>query len=772
MLNSILLQQQSEISQKPIQELNNQLVNLLNKLGISSLSLEEYKQWYKENYNQDFDVNPVALADLTNKIIAIDKNLENITTLPEEVSHFVMAIVKKDNPELYKKLDSQIESHPIYEKVFKQYINKYKGNKELVRFEALGKLLSEAVVNKFQEKKSIISLLKQALKDFISLFKEKSLVDELNTLSSKILSQEFEKLPEDISDTFFQLDETKEEVDKITEELKSLDKAQIIEAAKEFEDVVKSRLKKLINNKNYTKLRELFTTAYGVNTFDSLNDLLKEANKAAEDDKGILRRIRSLALGTMRIKSYADLMLEDVKKINSNPNADSVENITTLQTYLNTLKDWELYLRDSRKMFDGNPKTIRLINDTLGTIELIENNILKNDIGGIISVFKPLLLPASEKYAKVIQDEIDREKNLLNNTKSPENKETYQKRIAQLEEKLEKFNFSQDKNIASFLKGEQGDINVLSAFMDAYADNPDPIVSSFSVWVKNQIQDVNTEANQIEIDYLNEIAPLYENLSRFNPEEVGKKLTFSDKRVDYDGNPYNVITLLNPYKDYKADEQIFRNEIDNFQNLIKNGENVEENTKSLIQKKKEFSQWKLDYMHQEFTDEYYKKWELWEDSVGQALKQKVDDIFDRIKQIQMPSLLSGIELSSIEEAEIDALLKEYKLLGNVNKLDGSPKTNYDEDGNYTGELDEALKMREIRALNNKIFTWIDNNQAFEKAKQGHSEYIISQGLSEDSQEYEKSMREWEDNNTRIFIKPEFYEKRKEILEEINDLLSV
>lgn len=554
------------------------------------------------------------------------------------------------------------------------------------------------------------------------------------------------------------------EVDKIFKELEKAEQSQIVKTVDDFFDVTKSRLTKIIKNKNYSKLKELFTTPEGVNRYDSLQSLLRDAQKALDDLPGIARKTRAIALGIVQTQDLTNLISQDVEDIISNKDK-ALNNITTLQYYLYTLNDWKLFLQEARETFEGNPTTIKTIDSIIGNIEAIDKKIIHNDVAGLVEAFKPLLSPSSEKYREILTESLNKYKNLAKNTKSSENKKNYEKIAKGLEDKIKQYDFSVDENIAEFLKGNRGDTNMYSYLLEAYSDSPDPIVSSFTAWLKNHVQDVNAEVNSIERDYESEIAPLYKELgNRFNPEDLGKQMVQEEELVDYEGNSFKILSLLQQFIGYRKDQQIYQNEINELKELIKNGENVEENTEKLIAKKKQFAKWKQDFMHQEFVPEFYNKFELWEDEVGQSLKLKVDDIFDQIKQIQAPSLLTGNELSEQELDEIDSLLKQYILLGNVNQLDGSPKTGKD--------LEEALKMQEIRALNNKFFEWKDNIPAFEKAKQRHSEYIISQGLVQDSPEYNEEMQKWEDANTRTVISQEFYDKREEIFQEINDLLSI
>lgn len=561
-----------------------------------------------------------------------------------------------------------------------------------------------------------------------------------------------------------EIEELNDEIEVLTEELQEkASKDVIVKAVDEFFEVAKSRLKTLIVNRNYKRLKELLTPETGLNKLESIKDILEQAKKAADDIPGMYRKTRGLALSIIQTASTVELIQKDVKDIVENKEK-ALENITTLQYYLYTLNDYKLALSDLREDLEGNKASIAKIDSIIGNIEAIDRDIIKNDVSGLVDAFKPLLIPASEEYIKPLQEEINRLKKLISNTKSAENKANYEKTVKTYEEKIKNYNFSIDENVASFLRGERGDINVASAFLEAYSDNPDPIVSSFTVFVKNQIRDVNADVAPIEREYLNELAPIYKKLgNRFDPEVLGKQITFEDERLDWDGNIYKVITLLNPFKNYQKDQQVFLNEIDELKNAIKNGENIEENTNKLVEKKKEFSKWKMDYMHQEFTPEFYKKYDLWNDEIGQLLKADVDAIFDEIRKIQEPLLVFGTELSQSEYDAIDAYMRQYKLLGSVKKLNGDTKEGI--------ELEKALRMQEIRKINQELYEWVDNTAAFEKAKLRHSEYIISTGIAPETSEYQREMQHWELENTRMVISEEFYKERDRITKLLNYYLS-
>lgn len=569
------------------------------------------------------------------------------------------------------------------------------------------------------------------------------------------------------------VDEVKNEEDKIIKELITADKNKIVEIVDDFFSIASSRLRKIINNRNYDVLKKVLTTKEGINKYVSLESLLKDAKEALEDAEGISRRVRAIAITIVQTGQMVDLIRENVQDIVADK-ANAYKNISTLQYHLYSLKDWELFLNDAKKTFSGNTQIENSINTILGKIKAIETDIIDNDVAGMVSAFKPYLAPASEKYLEVFKKERDRVKILLANTKNQESKEKYQKVIDAFDKKIKEYDFNTNENIIDFLTGKRGDANFANMLFESYSDSTDPTIASFTEWLKDNLQDISAEVNATERAYESDLAEIIDKLGqdkRFNPETLGKLLTKESERVDESGKDYKVVELLNEHSgtekfrgqemSYKKIEQIFRNEINAIKKLIIAKTDVEANKKLLSEKYTEYRNWKAQNMFQEYTDEYYKKFDLFKDPLGQELKDEVDDIFDEIKQLQIPSTF-GQEIPSADLDRIDSLFKQYIMLGSLYNADKTLKKGV--------EKDKALRMQEIRKLNRDLHEYVDNIQSYDKAKQKFSEGLIASGLAEGSAKYDEKMEEWLNENTRTVISQEFYKKQQSIINEINDII--
>jgi hypothetical protein len=144
-------------TESPIQELTDKLKKWAHTHGISVTTMEAL---IEQSEGSGSFGGSVAVADLLNKIIAIDPNLEGIDTMAEEVAHFATHILQDDVS--VKKAMEKIEATEIYQEVKEQYADVYTDEAQFKK-EAMDKLLTQAILSEFQQteqNKGIIAYLK------------------------------------------------------------------------------------------------------------------------------------------------------------------------------------------------------------------------------------------------------------------------------------------------------------------------------------------------------------------------------------------------------------------------------------------------------------------------------------------------------------------------------------------------------------------------------------------------------------------------------------
>jgi hypothetical protein len=123
----------------------------ITKMGVSLVTLADYA---KVSDIQTKGIN--GLADLTRRIIAVSEGHEGVA-LTEEMVHVSFAILQQTNPQMVTEMISKIDRFKIYKTTFDQYKNdpRYqlengKPNIRKIKIEAVGKLISEVIINKEQ----------------------------------------------------------------------------------------------------------------------------------------------------------------------------------------------------------------------------------------------------------------------------------------------------------------------------------------------------------------------------------------------------------------------------------------------------------------------------------------------------------------------------------------------------------------------------------------------------------------------------------------------
>ena len=123
------------------------LKDMLTRMGVDIHSVKDIVvDGIKQNAN--------AVALLMQKVIQVVEGKET-QSLPEEAMHFVTAIIKQTNPELYNQLLKEVNGYVITQQVFNDYgqdpnYQGKDGKPDIIKLkeEAIGKILAEYVINR------------------------------------------------------------------------------------------------------------------------------------------------------------------------------------------------------------------------------------------------------------------------------------------------------------------------------------------------------------------------------------------------------------------------------------------------------------------------------------------------------------------------------------------------------------------------------------------------------------------------------------------------
>ena len=183
------------------EDLRLKLLNILNDLGVSTITISEYIEKYNQRQGQDPDIR--ALSDISNKLIAYANGEISIEDLTEETVHFIVEALGNEF-DISDILDEVVKTD-AWEKYSQQYYNKYMqfySGVELyniVRKEVLGKIIKDNLVSKIGEEtnKSIIVKIKELINKFFDIIRgrynenvKSKLDDVVNEITDRILNDE------------------------------------------------------------------------------------------------------------------------------------------------------------------------------------------------------------------------------------------------------------------------------------------------------------------------------------------------------------------------------------------------------------------------------------------------------------------------------------------------------------------------------------------------------------------------------------------------------
>lgn len=242
--------------EQPDKELNSKLQSFLERIGVKYEALDKI---IDKNGNP---LTAIAKADLLNKVIQVVEGKADITTLPEEASHFFVRVLGKEHP-LIKSMMKDVVNFDEYAEVVNSefYQEQYKGNEDSLREEAIGKVLAKFIIGEFKGNKTqenriegFWKTLWNKLKSIFTGIKSNEIEQEIsvwNQAAKQILSNDVEinnEIPfSEEEQELFQADLTQDEVvnnlmskkitmDKITHKYTVNGK----ELAKSVTDLVKS----------------------------------------------------------------------------------------------------------------------------------------------------------------------------------------------------------------------------------------------------------------------------------------------------------------------------------------------------------------------------------------------------------------------------------------------------------------------------------------------------------------------------------------------------
>jgi hypothetical protein len=686
-----------------------------------------------------------------------------------EYSHPLLRAIAADNPvlfnNLYNKLATTPEGNSIIADVKKLY-PEYDENSNMFKEEVLVRattLQAQMKLNQEQPSKGFLDFIKTLLLGIKQLFRKvfgsNIKVDKLDVnttlqdLADMLLTDKF-----DLSTAIA----TEEDVvayvrdlSQYIESLQKVDQSSLVGVMDRFYDVITNHIRRLKSSKNYEEARKYLVEESGRGQLEALRDTLaidKELDKLNDEVEINRRRSNALVLSLLRFSKLSDDVRDQIDEL-AKDGTNSKETIGKIFYYDILVRNWKQFIDETQdRLSDGGLNMTselgKVISSTLANFEQTERKIAKVYADNMDSVIYDSLKPLAENIDKIYKDRLEKL------SKDPNAK----KEMDAVQKEWDKLKLTKEK-VNKMLKGELGDTNAFSVYLEAYTASPDPIVGGFAMFLKNIYNSVDAEVQRQSVQFQKELDPALKEAgySNVNFTELMKKLVFLDKIGVI--NPETgkvevkeVITFLNKYKDYTVEVKQLREKRDMA--------SAEGDEAAALQYDKELRAHLRDYFHQEYTPEYYQKEKIYDSELGKIAYDRKQQVLLDIKELDAQDFDDTLSDEIAEQKRL--LWRKYAQLASLSDEEGNPKTG--------DELKIAEIERDYRKNSRKFFESKEIQGLFEFNLRQFEQSLYDKGLEPESDEFKAEKAKWLAQNTRIKYTDAFYEERAVILNKIAEIM--
>jgi hypothetical protein len=679
-----------------------------------------------------------------------------------EFIHPLVTALRLSNPTLFYNLASEAMGNDTIASIIEASYSDYKEEQKLE--EALVRAIQNSVkIEEFQLPKNFIQRviygIKQVLKQIFgkginvsNLSLDTTIVDLAKMLSSEEFSLDMEAISKEDYVSYVR------DIENLRNELVGVEKSSLAEVIGDMYTLVSSQLSRLKRNSKMKIIKDILADEANrgylqgvkadLKNVNSLESILNDSVKEVEDMK---RRSQQFIYSLYRIKAMVSRINQELGSLQGKEDQETFDKVyyfdSIISSWNKVLNKASTYLVESGLPTNGLlAKEIDTISKNVERTQNMINDIYKDSTTDLLwESLKSMSENISAEYDKKIADA---------------KKAGAMSRVKEFEAEKKKFVFDK-KKIRGMLSG-LGDANAMSSFFESYINNPDLIVGGFSLYLKNNLIDIQVKAQERVNDIKKSLVPLLE-AAGYDPNNVakfGKQITFRDKKVkitdEGETEEYEVIKFLDRFKGYEADRARLRHEL---QALDAGTDYVK-----IREKIRELQQWEANYMHREYVSEFYEKDKIYTDAgeVGYEAKYDRDLVLERINNHRHKSESSGESTEEDRMVEKE-LWKEYRELSSLTYPDGTKK--------FGRDLEKAQLHKAYRQENRKYYEEIEIKGAFEDALKVHEQSLVNNGLQPGSAEFEEARSQWIEDNTRSKIDDSYYTEKKRILDQISSILS-
>lgn len=742
----------------------------------------------------------------------------NTNTVLHEFSHPLVRAIGQQNKPLFNSLYQNLKNTPEGQQIIQEVIRLYPELKEgdpFFKEEVIVRAIEKQGSEGFKQATGFAKVLNDilyAIKQMLRrIFGQRSDVSKLNANTSLeeltamlVKGESFNIETQVISDediAAYSRQQTSEINDMIN--VKQTDVQDLIN---QVFTTASRHVRNLQENKEFDQLSKILIDQFKTSDLEQMKgDLSKyqtvinqAADRFRDDAEYRTKQATALVNTIYRLDNVMQKVLAHMEDIRENPNGDN-NNLGRVHYYDVLLTQWKNFIDNGKEILNDPKNKVSTRSPLFSTMQNIETNIQRSK--NIVSDIKAdgardTLYAELEPMGRDIKNRYDTIIANLKKRNAPQreidkwHKEYYgltEAEYAQMNrlaaapsrtaEQTKEYNRLKAENakgieiskakIESLLKGQAGDANYFNSYLEGYLYNTDPIIGGLALYVKNQMTDVMAITQAKYNTFASDMRPLLEKagFNRSKIGELGKRIGYLDSvgKVNEKGEleERKVWTLLSKWKGYRYGVD----QLDHAVNVAQAAWNVsgsDTDREILVKAVAERKRHMRKYFHQQYSDAYYERENLFEsDDIGIEAAYRRDNILEDIK------LLNSSAKTQTEQLEIndqlDKLWTAYRQLHSLYNVDGTKKTGI--------ELEITNRLIQYRDASREFHDFVERPGAFQNALEAYEQEIINEGNPVGSDTYNALRSEWLKSNTRVRVKNSFYERRQEILDELKAIFA-
>ena len=780
---SAKIQGATSIIEGSIVEINNTMAaaglhklagKLADNLGVSyeTINVQDAQELLQEADNQ---YNGEAAFNYQGRIYFVNEILNKDMVL-HEFAHPLVSAVKRDNPELFMKLYDEAMAIPGIADIIKERYSDQSIEAQQEEAIVRGMLLAD-------EKSGFWKRLAYAFKQLIrKIFGRQVKVNNLS--KNTTLADLFQMMQTEEFNIDF-VDSSNDNVVNFIREQKALNDFLANEASSPKVEVLLEDLKKVTNYAARLVEDEQVNEAIGefletenegfildemARELSKFKQLDREAEKFIKNErpmpKDLASRVitRNLAVLSNSL-GQIDVLLSNLglatDKLNSDPSQAELIETQAIFKIVQAVQIWtgslDALMSDNKVSKDND---VRVEVGRLGALaEQIESDVRK--------VFREFAIDFLYEENADIREQIEGfYKNKLAQLEKEKSKgKNVDSQIKNLKKKYSQKVLTKD-NLRKVLSGKLGDANIMSSMLENFLQNPDPVIGGFASWYRRQAYKTQSKMQAQTNDFIKSVLPILKEAgyNPNNPQQFFRQMMFLDTTVRnkaafdeelgadvYQLEEYQVWTFLNPYKNYLADKKVLQEKIERAQST----DDIKA-LQDLYQQRDEMDK----NFHRRYTKQYYDAFEEYSTPVGKIARQKLDDLYNELRQID--DKINGYDPTDVNEddfIEKKLILREIRQLYSEVDIYGRKKK---------GEaLEVAQLLKRVREKSKDFYEYKEIPGLFDTAYNNFLESI--QHVEFGTEEYDNLINDWLESNTDVAVTDDFFETEQAILTEIEEL---